>query len=92
MSSALDFEEKKTDESALPEEQQRPLTQETLASESPPSEAATPEAQLPPPPDGGLHAWLKVVSRQCESLMYGFRTDLAQFGGFLIYINIWYVL
>jgi len=32
------------------------------------------ESQLPPPPDGGLHAWLKV------------------FGGFLIYINIWFVL
>ena len=30
------------------------------------------ESQLPPPPDGGLHAWLKV------------------FGGFLIYINIWF--
>ena len=29
-------------------------------------------SQLPPPPDGGLHAWLKV------------------FGGFLVYINIWY--
>jgi hypothetical protein len=28
---------------------------------------------IPPPPDGGLHAWLKV------------------FGGFLVYINIWYV-
>jgi len=28
--------------------------------------------QLPPAPDGGLHAWLKV------------------FGGFLVYINIWY--
>jgi hypothetical protein len=32
------------------------------------------ESQLPPPPDGGLHAWLKV------------------FGGFLIYINIWFVI
>lgn len=29
-------------------------------------------SQLPAPPDGGLHAWLKV------------------FGGFLVYINIWY--
>lgn len=29
-------------------------------------------SQLPPPPDGGMHAWLKV------------------FGGFLVYINIWY--
>jgi hypothetical protein len=34
---------------------------------------STAESQLPPPPDGGLHAWLKV------------------FGGFLIYINIWFV-
>ena len=33
----------------------------------------TAESAIPPPPDGGLHAWLKV------------------FGGFMIYINIWYV-
>lgn len=33
----------------------------------------TAESVIPPPPDGGLHAWLKV------------------FGGFMIYINIWYV-
>jgi hypothetical protein len=33
----------------------------------------TTESAIPPPPDGGLHAWLKV------------------FGGFMIYINIWYV-
>lgn len=33
----------------------------------------TTESALPPPPDGGLHAWLKV------------------FGGFMIYINIWFV-
>jgi hypothetical protein len=32
----------------------------------------TTESTIPPPPDGGLHAWLKV------------------FGGFMIYINIWY--
>jgi hypothetical protein len=32
----------------------------------------TTESAIPPPPDGGLHAWLKV------------------FGGFMIYINIWY--
>jgi hypothetical protein len=31
------------------------------------------ETAIPPPPDGGLHAWLKV------------------FGGFMIYINIWYI-
>lgn len=34
----------------------------------------TAESAIPPPPDGGLHAWLKV------------------FGGFMIYINIWYVV
>jgi len=34
----------------------------------------TAESTIPPPPDGGLHAWLKV------------------FGGFMIYINIWYVI
>ena len=34
----------------------------------------TAESAIPPPPDGGLHAWLKV------------------FGGFMIYINIWYVI
>jgi hypothetical protein len=33
----------------------------------------TTESDIPPPPDGGLHAWLKV------------------FGGFMIYINIWFV-
>ena len=33
----------------------------------------TTESAISPPPDGGLHAWLKV------------------FGGFLIYINIWFV-
>jgi hypothetical protein len=33
----------------------------------------TSQSAIPPPPDGGLHAWLKVL------------------GGFLIYINIWYV-
>ena len=33
----------------------------------------TTESAMPPPPDGGLHAWLKV------------------FGGFMIYINIWFV-
>lgn len=33
----------------------------------------TAESGIPPAPDGGLHAWLKV------------------FGGFMIYINIWYV-
>jgi hypothetical protein len=32
----------------------------------------TTESAILPPPDGGLHAWLKV------------------FGGFMIYINIWY--
>lgn len=34
----------------------------------------TTESAIPPPPDGGLHAWLKV------------------FGGFMIYINIWFVI
>ena len=35
--------------------------------------ALTSDSGIPLPPDGGLHAWLKV------------------FGGFLCYINIWYV-
>ena len=39
---------------------------------NPLSTAVTTESVIPPPPDGGLHAWLKV------------------FGGFFIYVNIWY--
>jgi hypothetical protein len=40
---------------------------------NPLSTAVTTDSVIPPPPDGGLHAWLKV------------------FGGFFIYVNIWYV-
>ena len=39
---------------------------------NPLSTAVTTESVIPPPPDGGLHAWLKV------------------FGGFFIYVNIWF--
>jgi hypothetical protein len=74
MPTLLDFEEKK----ALDENKttpQRTSTQESLSLDPERQEADThteEEPALPPPPDGGLHAWLKV------------------FGGFLIYINIWY--
>lgn len=39
---------------------------------NPLSTAVTTESVIPPAPDGGLHAWLKV------------------FGGFFIYVNIWF--
>lgn len=85
MPSSLDFEEKKAFDASPTEsaQQNRPLTQETQDVETQGDEhhdvadiatvASTIESQFSPPPDGGLHAWLKV------------------FGGFLIYINIWFV-
>ena len=39
---------------------------------NPLSTAVTTDSVIPPAPDGGLHAWLKV------------------FGGFFIYVNIWF--
>jgi hypothetical protein len=62
MPTSLDFEEKK----ALEENKQAPQrtsTQESLSLDPESQEADThneEEPALPPPPDGGLHAWLKV--------------------------------
>lgn len=93
MTALSDIEEKeKKDGTSVLNEERRPSTQETRLSLDPevvPAELAPGSAvlekegegegegeeqqRLPPPPDGGLHAWLKV------------------FGGFLVYINVWYV-
>jgi hypothetical protein len=78
MPTSLDFEEKRALEDTKTAHQDHPprtSTQETLSLDPEIQETDThddAEPALPPPPDGGLHAWLKV------------------FGGFLIYINIWY--
>ena len=91
MPSTLDFENKKAteDTSIEQEEDSRPSSaDDVIQHESRPQSdegardkeaqldarsTITTESALPPPPDGGLHAWLKV------------------FGGFMIYINIWFV-
>ena len=72
---SVDHEEKKVvgvvgDEHA----HARSLTPSIVDPETPEQDLELQRTQsaLPPPPDGGLHAWLKV------------------FGGFFIYINIWY--
>lgn len=61
MSNSLDLEEKKAIKEIRPEVQKGSpsLSKETLDPEVP-DEASIAESQLPPPPDGGLHAWLKV--------------------------------
>jgi hypothetical protein len=69
MASSSDPEKKGTlQESATPS------TFEALESVPLGNEADPLSNALPPPPDGGVHAWLKV------------------FGGFLVYINIWFVV
>lgn len=77
MSTSLEFEEKKAFEAAELDEQHQRLStavpQNDGKADDEASQAPTQDTQLPPPPDGGLHAWLKVL------------------GGFLVYINIWYV-
>lgn len=68
MPTSLDLEEKKAFENSTAEQQQqrprRPSTQDTLdpeiQNEDTQDEEAVLEPELPPPPDGGLHAWLKV--------------------------------
>lgn len=54
------------------EKQEPGIHEEAENDRNPLSRAVTTDSVIPPPPDGGLHAWLKV------------------FGGFFIYVNIWY--
>lgn len=62
MTTSLDFEEKKAFEGVTQDQPRRPSTQATQETQDPeiPNEEPVPENELPPPPDGGLHAWLKV--------------------------------
>lgn len=88
MRGSTDFDEKKSRDSTaldqqdgrssnlergVPDEEKVPTTTGNILEREQDGRSLA-ESQLPPPPDGGLHAWLKV------------------FGGFLIYINIWFVL
>ncbi|KAF2877003.1 major facilitator superfamily domain-containing protein [Massariosphaeria phaeospora] len=74
MRPSLDFEEKKAGDGSPTEQQSRPLSRASHHRRVPDEEArnvvdaaatadgvSIAESQLPPPPDGGLHAWLKVV-------------------------------
>jgi hypothetical protein len=75
MANSLDYEEKKVVGDVGDEHPHaRSLTPSIADPEVPEHDIELQRTQsaLPPPPDGGLHAWLKV------------------FGGFFIYINIWY--
>lgn len=60
------------DSSRDPEKQEHEIHEDAEPHLNPLSTAVTTESIIPTPPDGGLHAWLKV------------------FGGFFIYVNIWY--
>jgi hypothetical protein len=69
-----DHDGESSQERPIEEQEKGPVDVGTAPDEEKQDGHSVAESQLPPPPDGGLHAWLKV------------------FGGFLIYINIWFVL
>jgi hypothetical protein len=54
------------------EKQGNAVREDAESTRNPLSRTVTTDSVIPPPPDGGLHAWLKV------------------FGGFFIYVNIWF--
>ncbi|ORX98314.1 major facilitator superfamily domain-containing protein [Clohesyomyces aquaticus] len=64
MTRSLDLEEDKALEGISQEKSpsaHRPSTQDSEENAARTQIEPTPEVQLPPPPDGGLHAWLKVL-------------------------------
>ncbi|KAF2270995.1 MFS general substrate transporter [Lojkania enalia] len=61
MSSSLDFQEKKAHEGIIADQQQDRLSTQEIGDEEQQDRDSPAGDALPPPPDGGLHAWLKVL-------------------------------
>jgi hypothetical protein len=62
MQPTSDLKEKTAYEADVPQSEHAPSPPDTVDLEQRPNSEPPPEfeSRLPPPPDGGLHAWLKV--------------------------------